>query len=111
MSRRPFKAKNSSPESLRTFRACSISLHLRSTPFQNTVEAGEEGDGGNGGGQNIADRLCQKHAEHRVGHDVGQNEDERDHDMCDRRCSDRGRVVGSRKRIIFASKKKGETKK
>ena len=41
----------------------------------------------------------------------GGNEDERDHDMCDRRCSDRGRVVGSRKRIIFASKKKGETKK
>ena len=41
----------------------------------------------------------------------GGDEDERDHDMCDRRCSDRGRVVGSRKRIIFASKKKGETKK
>lgn len=42
----------------------------------------------------------------------GGNEDDlRDHDMCDRRCSDRGRVVGSRKRIIFASKKKGETKK
>ena len=39
------------------------------------------------------------------------NEDERDHDMCDRRCSDRGRVVGSRKRFIFASKKKEETKK
>lgn len=31
--------------------------------------------------------------------------------MCDRRCSDRGRVVGSRKRFIFASKKKEETKK
>ena len=30
--------------------------------------------------------------------------------MCDRRCSDRGRVVGSRKRFIFASKKKEETK-
>ena len=41
----------------------------------------------------------------------GGNEDERDHDMCDSRCSDRGRVVGSSKRIIFASKKKGETKK
>ena len=41
----------------------------------------------------------------------GGNEDERDHDMCDLRCSDRGRVVGSRKGIIFASKKKGETKK
>ena len=41
----------------------------------------------------------------------GGNEDERDHDMCDRRGSDRGRVGGSRKRIIFASKKKGETKK
>ena len=61
--------------------------------------------------QNIADRLCQKDAEHRVRQQVRQNEDERDHDMCDRRCSDRGRVVGSRKRIIFASKKKGETKK
>lgn len=40
----------------------------------------------------------------------GGNEDERDHDMCDRRCSDRGRVVGSRKRIIFASKKKEKLK-
>ena len=41
----------------------------------------------------------------------GGNEDERDHDMCDRRCSDRGRVVGSRKRNNFGSKQKGRNKK
>lgn len=38
----------------------------------------------------------------------GGNEDERDHDMCDRRCSDRGRVVGSRKRIIYLLQRKKE---
>ena len=53
-------------------------LYLCSASLQNTVEAGEEGDGGNGGGQNIADRLCQKDAEHRVRQQVRQNEDERD---------------------------------
>ena len=53
-------------------------LHLRSAPFQNTVEAGEEGDGGNGGCQNIADRLCQKNTEYRVRQQVRQDEDERD---------------------------------
>ena len=56
----------------------SYALHLRSASLQNTVEAGEEGDGGNGGGQNIADRLCQKDAEYRVRQQVRQNEDERD---------------------------------
>ncbi len=81
------------------------------TAVEDFIEPGKEGDGGDGGGQNVADRLGQKHAEHRFRQQVRQNEDERDHDMCDRRCSDRGRVVGSRKRIIFASKKKGETKK
>lgn len=41
----------------------------------------------------------------------GGNEDERDHDMCDRRCSDRGRIAGSRKCFVFDSKKKEEIKK
>ena len=53
-------------------------LHPRRTLIQNFIEPGKEGDGSNGGRQNVADRLRQKHAEHRVGHDVGQNEDERD---------------------------------
>ena len=53
-------------------------LHPRRTLIQNFVEPGKEGEGGDGGRQNVADRLRQKYAEHRVGHDVGQNEDERD---------------------------------
>ena len=44
----------------------SYALYLCSATLQNTVEAGEEGDGGDGGRQNIADRLCQKDAEYRV---------------------------------------------
>lgn len=40
----------------------------------------------------------------------GGNEDERDHDMCDRRCSDRGRVVGSRSSIILLQRKKEKLK-
>ena len=53
-------------------------LYLCSAPFQNTVEAGEEGDGGDSSRQNIADRLCQKDTEHRVRQQVRQDEDERD---------------------------------
>ena len=34
----------------------------------------------------------------------GGNEDERDHDMCDRRCSDRGRVVG----VLYLLQRKKE---
>ena len=38
----------------------------------------------------------------------GGNEDERDHDMCDRRCSDRGRVVAVGSVLYLLTKKKGE---
>ena len=57
-------------------------LHPRRTLIQNFIEPGKEGDGSNGGRQNVADRLRQKYAEHRVGHDVGQNKDERDQQAC-----------------------------
>ena len=53
-------------------------LYFSRTLVQNLIEPGEEGDGCNGGGQNVADRLCQKHAEHRVGDEMRQNKDERD---------------------------------
>ena len=56
----------------------SYALYLCSATLQNTVEAGEEGDGGNGSRQNIADRLCQKNTEYRVRQQVRQDEDERD---------------------------------
>ena len=48
------------------------------TLIQNFIEPGKEGNGGDGGGQNVADRLGQKHAEHRVRQQVRQNEDEGD---------------------------------
>ena len=60
-------------------------LYLCGASLQNTVEAGEEGDGGDGGGQNIADRLCQKNTEYRVRQQVRQDEDERDQQMILRR--------------------------
>ena len=48
------------------------------TAVEDLIEPGKEGDGGDGGGQNVADRLGQKHAEHRVRQQVRQDEDEGD---------------------------------
>ena len=48
------------------------------SPVQNFIEPGKEGDGGDGGGQNVADRLGQKHTEHLVRQHQRQNENERD---------------------------------
>ena len=47
------------------------------TAVEDLIEPGKEGDGGDGG-QNVADRLGQKHAEHCIRQNVRQNEDERD---------------------------------
>ena len=52
--------------------------YVSCTAVENFIESGKEGDGGDGGGQNVADRLSQKHAEHRVRQQVRQDEDERD---------------------------------
>lgn len=40
----------------------------------------------------------------------GGNEDERDHDMCDRRCSDRGRVVAAGSVLYLLQRKKEKLK-
>ena len=53
-------------------------LHPCRTLIQNFIEPGKEGDGSNGGRQNVADRLGQEHAEHGVRQKVRQDEDERD---------------------------------
>ena len=52
--------------------------YVSGTAVEDLIEPGKEGDGGDGGGQNVADRLGQKHAEHRVRQQVRQDEDERD---------------------------------
>ena len=41
----------------------------------------------------------------------GGNEDERDHDMCDRRCSDVGRVLAAGSVLYLLQRKKEKTKK
>ena len=52
--------------------------NLCRTAVEDLIEPGKEGDGGDGGGQNVADRLGQKHAEHCIRQNMRQNEDEGD---------------------------------
>ena len=42
---------------------------------EDLIEPGKEGDGGDGGGQNVADRLGQKHAEHCIRQNMRQNDE------------------------------------
>ena len=46
------------------------------TAVEDLIEPGKEGDGGDGGGQNVADRLGQKHGENLVAEEAGQEQDQ-----------------------------------
>ena len=53
-------------------------LNFARAPVQDLIEPGEEGSGGDGGGDDVADRLGQEDAEHRVCDHMRQDEDEGD---------------------------------
>ena len=55
-----------------------VKSYLPGTLVQDLVEAGKEGDGGNGRCQNITDRLGEKDAEALICHEAGQDENQWD---------------------------------
>ena len=55
-----------------------VKSYLPGTLVQDLVEAGKEGDGGNGRCQNITDRLGEKDAEALICREAGQDKNQRD---------------------------------